>query len=154
MGLFLPETWVGDAARLDRAGVPAAFRRDRTKGQIALDLLDRVRAEGLPGRVVLADAGYGVSAAFRRAIADRGLHYLVGVTDESVVFTEPPAWERPAGRSGVGVAGGRPQSNHQLRTGSPRPVRLRELAARVPLRRVAGRAGRFAWVRAWPGHGW
>lgn len=154
MQLFLPESWVADADRLDRAGVPEEFRRSRTKGQIALDLLDRVRAEGLPGRVVLADAGYGVSAAFRRGIADRGLHYLVGVTDESVVFTAPPAWGRPTGRAGVGSAGGRPRTNHQLPAGSPRPVRLRELAARVPLRRVAGRAGRFAWVRVWPGHGW
>ena len=141
MQLFLPDSWVADAARLDRAGVPAEFRRERTKGQIALDLLDQARSEGLPGRVVLADAGYGVSAAFRRALADRGLHYLVGVTDEAVVFTARPTWERPTRRAGVGPAGGRPQTNYQLPAGSPRPVRLRELAARVPLRRVA-RAGR------------
>jgi SRSO17 transposase len=158
MQLYLPETWAGDADRLDRAGVPEEFRRDRTKGQIALDLLDRVRAEGLPGRVVLADAGYGVSGAFRSGLADRGLHYLAGVTDEAVVFPEQPAWDRP--RPG-GPAGGRPQTNPQLRPGSPRPVRLRELAARIPLRTVTWRegtkgamAGRFAWVRVWPGFGW
>jgi len=51
--LYLPESWVADADRLDRAGVPGEDRRDRTKGEIAVDLLDRVRAEGLPGRVVL-----------------------------------------------------------------------------------------------------
>lgn len=154
MHLFLPDSWAGDATRLDRAGVPEDCRRERTKGQIALDLLDQARSEGLPGRVVLADAGYGVSGGFRRALADRGLRYLVGVTDEAVVFTARPTWERPTRRAGVGPAGGRPQTNHQLPAGSPRPVRLRELAARVPLRRVAGRAGRFAWVRVWPGHGW
>jgi SRSO17 transposase len=161
MRLFLPESWATDAGRSDRAGVPEEYRRERTKGQIALDLLDQVRAEGLPGRVVLADAGYGVSGEFRRALADRGLQYVVGVTDEIVVFTEPPDWDRPAGRGGVGPVGGRPQSNPQLRPGSPRPVRLRDLAARVPLRPVAGRAGtkgpmpgRFAWVRVWPGFGW
>jgi SRSO17 transposase len=159
--LFLPEAWVADADRLVWAGVPAEFRREQTKGQIALDLLDQVRAEGLPGRVVLADAGYGASGEFRRALADRGLHYIAGVTDEAVVFTEPPAWDRPAGRGGVGPAGGRPQSNPQLRPGTPRPVRLRDLAARTPLRRVTWRAGakgpmsgRFAWVRVWPGFGW
>jgi SRSO17 transposase len=63
---------VADADRLDRAGVPEEYRQDRTKGQIALDLLDQVRAEGLPGRVVLADAGYGVSGDFRQGLADRG----------------------------------------------------------------------------------
>jgi SRSO17 transposase len=159
--LFLPESWATDAARLDRAGVPEEHRRERTKGQIALDLLDHVRAEGLPGRVVLTDAGYGASGDFRQALADRGLHYLAGVTDEVVVFTGPPAWEQPTGRVGVGVAGGRPQTNHQLPAGSPRPIRLRDLAARTRLRRVTWRtgtkgalSGRFAWVRVWPGHGW
>lgn len=159
--LFLPESWAGDAARLDRAGVPSEYRTGRTKGQIALDLLDQARAEGLPGRVVLADAGYGVSGEFRRALADRGLHYIVGVTDEGAVFTEPPIWDPPAGRGGVGPVGGRPQSNPQLRPGSLPPTRLRDLAARVPLRPVAGRVGtkgpmpgRFARVRVWPGFGW
>ena len=159
--LYLPESWVADADRLERAGVPGEYRRERTKGQIAPDLLDRVRAEGLPGRVVLADAGYGASGGFRQALADRGPHYIAGVTDEGVVFTAPPAWDRPAGRGGVGPAGGRPQSNPQLRPDSPRPVRLRDLAARTPLRSVtwregtkAGLSGRFAWVRVWPGFGW
>lgn len=55
--LFLPDSWRSDEPRLDRAGVPAAFRAGRTKGQIALELLDQVRAEGLAGRVVVADAG-------------------------------------------------------------------------------------------------
>jgi hypothetical protein len=34
--LFLPETWTGDEARLDRAGVPAEYRSARTKSEIAL----------------------------------------------------------------------------------------------------------------------
>ena len=152
---------MGDSKRLDRAGVPDEDRRERTKGQIALELLDQVRSEGLADRVVLADAGYGTSGEFRQALADRGLDDIVGVTDEIVVFTEPPIWEQPAGRRGVGPAGGRPQCNPQLRPGSPRPVRLRELATRTPLRRISWRvgtkgrmAGRFAWVRVWPGFGW
>jgi SRSO17 transposase len=89
------------------------------------------------------------------------LYFLAGVTDEVVVFTDPLAWDRPAGRGGVGPVGGRPQTNPQLRPGSPRPVRLRDLAARTPLRSVTwregtkgGLSGRFAWVRVWPGFGW
>jgi hypothetical protein len=54
MWLYLPESWLGDATRLDRAGVPEAEHRPLTKGQIALELLDRVRDEGLPGQLVLA----------------------------------------------------------------------------------------------------
>src|SRR5262249_222508 len=78
--------------RLDRAGVPEGERRPLTKGEIALELLDRVRGEGLPGGLVVADSGYGVSGRFRDGLAQRGLHYIVGVTDEMVVFTEEPRW--------------------------------------------------------------
>ena len=46
MRLYLPESWLGDPKRLDRAKVPECERRPLTKGEIALELLDRVRAEG------------------------------------------------------------------------------------------------------------
>ena len=46
MRLYLPESWLGDPKRLDRAGVPEPERRSLMKGQIALELLDRVRGEG------------------------------------------------------------------------------------------------------------
>src|SRR3954452_156947 len=51
MRLYLPESWAKDKKRRDRAGVPADVRDARTKGRIALELLDLVRGEGLPGRV-------------------------------------------------------------------------------------------------------
>jgi SRSO17 transposase len=154
--LYLPESWLADAERLDRAGVPQAERRALTKPQIALELLDRVRAEGLPGQVVVADAGYGASGDFRDGLAARELTYLVGVTEDFVVFTEQPIWAPPRP-----ATGGRPQSNPQLAEGSPPPVALRRLAQRVRFRRVTWREGtkgklsaRFAWVRVWPGQGW
>src|SRR6478752_3936640 len=43
MRLYLPEAWLEDAERLDKAGVPEEARRPLTKGRIALELLDRVR---------------------------------------------------------------------------------------------------------------
>ena len=95
MRLYLPESWLGDAKRLDKVGVPEADRRAMTKGEIALELLDQVRAEGLPGRLVVADAGYGVSGPFREGLAQRGLQYIVGVTDEMVVFEREPTWVAP-----------------------------------------------------------
>src|SRR5918995_6203766 len=96
MRLYLPESWRKDPGRLDKAGVSAEQRRQLSKGQIALELLDQVRAEGLPGGLVVADSGYGVSGPFREGLAERGLHYIVGVTDEMVVFTEEPQWIAPA----------------------------------------------------------
>src|SRR3954452_19154069 len=93
--LFLPECWLTDKKRLDRAGVPAEQRRALTKPEIALELLDGVRAEGLPGWAVVADAGYGVSEEFRDGLEARGLPFIVGVTGDLVVFTQEPRWHLP-----------------------------------------------------------
>jgi SRSO17 transposase len=156
MRLYLPESWLESPERLDRAGVPEDQRRPLTKGQIALELLDRVRGEGLPGESVVADAGYGVAEDFRAGLAERGLHYIVGVTEEMVVFVEEPRWVAP-----TAATGGRPRTRHRLAEGSPRPVSLKELAGRTPRRKVTWRegtkgklSGRFAWLRVWPASGW
>ena len=115
--LFLPESWLEAPARLDKAGVPEAQRRALTKGEIALELFDQVRAENmLPGRVMLGDAGYGVSGLLRAGLAARGMHYILGVTEEMVVFTEAPRWqEPPPGRKG------RPRSRPRLAADSAPP---------------------------------
>jgi SRSO17 transposase len=77
--LFLPEAWTGDPARLDKAGVPEARRAHRTKPEMALAEIDRALAAGVRFRAVLADAGYGVSAPFRRGLSERGLVWAVGI---------------------------------------------------------------------------
>lgn len=56
--LFLPESWTSDAARMDRAKVPEEARDYRTKPEIALAEIDRVRGAGVRFGGVLADAGY------------------------------------------------------------------------------------------------
>src|SRR5262249_26918992 len=94
--LYLPGSWLGDEKRLDRAGVPKEQRRALSKPQIALQLLDGVRAEGLPGWAVVADAGYGVSGDFRDGLHARDLASIVAVTEDFVVFTQPPCWQPPA----------------------------------------------------------
>ena len=156
MRLYLPDSWLGDPDRLDKARVPEGERRPLSKGQIALGSLDQARAEGLPGRVVIADSGYGVSGPFRDGLAERGLHYIVGVAEEMVVFAERPRWVGPKG-----ATGGRPQKRRRLAADSPRPVSLKELAEQTPRHKITWREGtkgpmwgRFAWLRVWPAGGW
>ena len=161
MRLYLPEVWLDDARRLDKAGVLEPARRLMTKGEIALELLDQVRAEGLPGRLVVADAGHGVSGPFREGLAARGLHDIVGLTDEMVAFTEEPSGEAPGSAARPSGPGGRPRRRARLKAGEPRPVSLKSLAAVTPLRKVTWRegtegklSGRLAWPRVWLGGGW
>src|SRR5262249_9205981 len=155
--LYLPEVWLADEDRLDKAGVPQAERRSLTKAEIALELLDGVRAEGLPGRAVVADAGYGVSEEFRDGLEARGLPFIVAGTGELAAFTQEPRWEMP---KPPGSGGGRPRTRPRLVEGGPQPIALAELARRVKLRRVTWRegtkgklSGRFAWLRVWPAGG-
>jgi SRSO17 transposase len=56
--LYLPEKWIQDPIRRKEAGVPEeiAFK---TKPDLALDLIDEVKAWGLQNRLVLADSAYG-----------------------------------------------------------------------------------------------
>lgn len=104
--LFLPESWTRDAARMDRAKVPAEARAYRTKPEIALAEIDRVRDAGVRFGGILADAGYGLSGPFRQALTERGLIWAVGIPYKQKVYPADVAMIFPvAGR-------GRPRKNH------------------------------------------
>jgi SRSO17 transposase len=104
--LFLPESWTCDPARLGRAGVPDDHRAYRTKPEIALAEIERVRAAGVRFGCVLADAGYGLSAPFRQALTARGLTWAVGIPFKQKVYPADVAMIFPvAGR-------GRPRQRH------------------------------------------
>lgn len=104
--LFLPESWTSDLVRLDRAKVPEERRAYRTKPEIALDEIDRVRGSGVRFGCVLADAGYGLSAPFRQGLSERGLTWAVGIPYKQKVYPADVAMIFPvAGR-------GRPRQRH------------------------------------------
>jgi SRSO17 transposase len=104
--LFLPESWTSDPARMRRAGVPADRQAFRSKPEIAIDEIDRVRAAGVRFGCVLADAGYGLSASFRHALSQRGLQWAVGIPRHQKVYPADVALIFPvAGR-------GRPRQRH------------------------------------------
>ena len=77
--LFLPESWTSDPVRMTRARVPSEHQAFKTKLEIALEEIDRVRAAGVRFGCVLADAGYGSSASFRQGLSERKLFWAVGV---------------------------------------------------------------------------
>jgi SRSO17 transposase len=85
MELFLTESWCADEDRRERTRVPEPLQH-RTKIAMAIEQIDVARAAGFDITCVLADAGYGDAHGFREAIANRELHYAVGVAKTTKVF--------------------------------------------------------------------
>ncbi len=154
--LYLPDSWTSQPDRMQAVRVPAETQVPRTKGEIALDLLDQVRAEGLAHQAVVADAGYGLSVDFRRGLEDRQEQYVVGIAGKEAVFSEPPTWA-----VGPDTQRGRPPTRHYVAADTLQPVVVKQLAEtiqRTPLSWRQGTKGplhaEFAWVRVWPAHRW
>jgi len=148
--LFLPDAWASDPDRCAGVGVPDEHRRVLAKTEIALAEVDRVIAAGVRFGRVLADAGYGVSAAFRQGLSARHLTWAVGVLKTQNVY--PPAVELlwPAARrraaapaSGAERGPGRGRSHAGERRLAPDQLaRGDQRTARGRVRRLAGAAGR------------
>ena len=130
--LFLPESWSSDPVRLSGAGVPEDQRIYRTKPDIALAEIDRIRAAGLRFGCVRADAGYGLSAPFRQALSERGLRWAVGIPFKQKVYPAAVAMIFPvAGR-------GRPRKRHIPDATS---MSAQAMLERAPWRKLSWRRG-------------
>ncbi|MGY4803361.1 IS701 family transposase [Teichococcus aerofrigidensis] len=145
--LFLPGKWTDDPSRCAQAGVPEAVMAPRSKSEIALDEVDRLIAAGVRFGTVLADAGYGASAAFRQALDARGLRWAVGIARNQKVYSAAVQLVPPPGRAR------KPIPDEQ-------PVAAEKVLADLSWRSIAWRQGtkgalaaRFAAVRIRVGDG-
>jgi SRSO17 transposase len=93
--LYLPKAWTDDAARRAEARIPDEVQF-KTKPELALDMIRRAVADGVPPGVVLADSAYGSARKFREGVRALGLHYGVGVDPKTTVHLLDDD-ERPQG---------------------------------------------------------
>jgi SRSO17 transposase len=133
LGLFLPEEWARDPDRCARAGVPKEHRRALAKTDLALVKVDQVIAAGARFGRVVADAGYGISAAFRRGLSERGLVWAVGIAKVQNVYSTAVELRWPT------AATGRRPRNHPVP--SEEPVPAEAALAEAAWRRVSWRRG-------------
>ena len=90
--LFLPKEWTKAKARLDKAGVPTAYRAYRTRHQLALEMLAK-KGAGLPHGWMSGDAEMGRPYWFRRRLATLGERYWLAVPSHTAMRdleTAPP----------------------------------------------------------------
>lgn len=83
--LYLSKEWANAPTRRAQAKIPEQITF-QPKGVIAVAEVDRLLAAGVRFGAVLADAGYGTSAALRAALTERGLTWAVGVLRTQHVY--------------------------------------------------------------------
>jgi hypothetical protein len=102
MRLYLPKSWIDDAARCEQAGVPPQARTLTSKSQHALDIVRQARARGMRFEWAGVDAGYGKEPAFLRAMDEMNEVFVADVHRTQRVWTEPPELVVPPAQPGRG----------------------------------------------------
>jgi SRSO17 transposase len=142
--LYLTKDWAEDAGRRSKVGVPEQIDF-KTKPQIALEHIRWACEEGLPGEMVLVDAGFGHDSKLRDGITELEKVYVAGIQPQTLVL---PPGKRP---------GGVLKKGHRR---APDAISAKEVALRLPAkawRTIEWREGtndrlssRFARVRVQP----
>jgi len=87
--LFLPQDWSEDRHRCREAGIPDEMVY-RPKTEIALELYDRARANGVQFAWMTFDEWYGGKPAFLRGLRDRQQRFVGEVPKNFLGWMDPP----------------------------------------------------------------
>jgi len=129
--LFLPESWSDDRQRCRDAQIPDDVVY-RPKTQIALELYDRARDNGVVFEWLTFDEWYGSKPPFLRALQQRQQKYVGEVHKHFAVWIEPPrVTDRPYRRG----RRGRGRKTPRLVAGSRKPQHVEDLLAHDPVLR-------------------
>lgn len=107
--LFVPEKWFADPARCQAAGMPEELVF-RTKGEMALAMLLRLRREGLHFSYSVFDAGYGHLPWLLADLDDERETFLAEVHADQTIYLSDPQPEVPVRTSAKGKAPSRRQT--------------------------------------------
>jgi SRSO17 transposase len=135
--LYLPKEWAEDRARRDRAGVPEDIRF-KTKQQIALGLIQRAHAAGLPLGVLLMDLDYGRDSRLRTSVSALGLSYVAGIQPNVLMWAPGTGPKRPD-----------KSLNNNGRRNEPDLISAKEVARALPKhawRTIRWREGSADWL--------
>ena len=83
--LFLPQEWVQDQRRCQRARIPEESRLFQSRPEIALRLLDEANQWGVPYRGIASSAAYSSDPLFLAELEKRGVEYIVAVPEDFTI---------------------------------------------------------------------
>lgn len=88
--LYLPKSWTDNPKRCEKAGIPADERIFRTKEELAIEIVDQARQNGLQFGWVGADAGYGKGPGFCLELHRRQQCFVVDLHSDFSIYLEEP----------------------------------------------------------------
>jgi SRSO17 transposase len=103
--LFLPESWVADKERCQKAKVPKEKVKHRTKLELALDQIRRSIDKGIHHEWVLADSLYGRDYQFAITLDGWGEKFVLDIPENYHIYEQDPS---PVQKENTGI--GRPST--------------------------------------------
>lgn len=125
--LYLPEDWAADRPRCREAGIPDEVGY-RPKWQIALDLYDRARANGVTFDWLTCDEWYGGKPEYLRQMNARGQTFVAEVPTTFTGWVRTPQVTTRPYRRGRG----RSRKTPRLLAGGPTATSVHNMLKHVP----------------------
>lgn len=100
--LYLPNSWIKDEKRCDKAGIPKDMRKFMSKPQLALEIIKHQVKLGGNFDFIGGDALYGNDPAFINGVEALGLVYMVDIHSNQLIFQEDPDLFLPKLKSTMG----------------------------------------------------
>jgi len=97
--LYLPKKWTDSPERCLAAKVPEEHIIQRSKAELALEIVREARQRGVRYSWVGADGGYGKDPSFLRGLDDSGEKFIVDVHKDQRIYLEDPSPFVPESKS-------------------------------------------------------
>jgi SRSO17 transposase len=98
--LFLPEAWVNDPQRCEKAKIPAEQQVHRTKTELALEIVLQARERGLRFEWIGGDEVYGNNKGLTDALDELGEIFLMDVASNLHLYEADPCPRVAAAETG------------------------------------------------------
>jgi len=94
--LFLPEQWIQDKDRCDKAGIPISERIFKTKPQLALEMIKSDKKLGVEFDWIGGDGLYGHNTELTHGLDAEGLFYVLDVHKDETIYLDNPTFSVPS----------------------------------------------------------
>jgi SRSO17 transposase len=100
--LFFPEHWFAEshAPQRRKAGFPEG-RTFKTKPELAWEMIERIRANGVPFEAVAMDDLYGRNAVLRKRLDAAHIEYYGDIPENTIVYLDQPQIVYPLTQRGT-----------------------------------------------------